>query len=163
MVGLFLLIMNKLSRYFNQPYPKSNQNWLTVFIISFFVFLFLVLYKPFGLNSADQNIILLVSSYFAGVTFIVLFIHLILIEAFFKKAFEEEKWTIGKELLWLLWILIAIALANALFDLIYNSNWNVTFSLVFSYLKIYIGCVVISYNCDDSNKTATAFLKNIKM
>lgn len=127
--------MNRLLKYLNQPYPKNDQNWPTVFLISLFVFLFLFIYQPFGLNSSDQKTVLIVSAYFAGVTFFVLFIHLILIENLFKNVFNEGNWTTGKELLWLLWILISIALANALFDVIYNSNWNLTISLVVDYVK----------------------------
>jgi hypothetical protein len=127
--------MNKFFKHLKQPYPKSSQNWPTVFVISFFVFLFLAVYQPFGLNLADQPTVLLVSSYFSGISFLVLFIHLIIIESFFKKLFREDKWTLGKELLWLSWVIISIALANALFDVIYNSNWSLTFPLIFSYLK----------------------------
>ncbi len=89
-----------------KPYPlyinlKQNFPYYTAF--AFFFVLFLIIFQPFGLNRLqwpNKNFILL------GLGVVALFVmsfNCIIFPRLFQKFFHEEKWTVGREILWQLW------------------------------------------------------------
>jgi len=89
----------------------------------------MVIFQPFGLAGYSEYDKLLLLSGYGFVTFLVLCLNLFLIPGIFSFFFQETKWTIWKELLFLLWILFTIGLGN----LFYTSaffNLRLTFSSV---------------------------------
>jgi len=77
------------------------------------------------------------------VTFLVLLINLIIIESIFPKAFSEKNWTIGKEFLWLMWIIFSIGLGNAVYTSFFIDyfQFNFQFFLIFQLFTIVIGAI----------------------
>jgi hypothetical protein len=133
-----------LKRYLNQPFPKLTSRWKLIITISLFVTIFLILFQPFGIHLL-QNKILVLSGY-GLVTFLVLFINLIIVEHLFTKTFREKNWTIGKEFLWLLWIIFCIGLGNALFTnyLFDYFRFNLMFFVKFQLFTLAIGLIPTS-------------------
>lgn len=133
-----------LKNYLNQPFPKLTSRWKLIITISLFVAIFLIIFQPFGIHLI-QNKILILSGY-GLVTFLVLFINLIVVEHLFPKNFSEKKWTIGKEFLWLLWIIFCIGLGNALYTnyLFDYFRFNLMFFVQFQLITLTIGLIPTS-------------------
>ena len=86
--------------YFNRPYPFSFQPLRRVKQIiptGICVFLFLILFKPFG---GDVFII----AYMISAAGFAALLTTVLIPLFFPKYFDEVKWTIKRNLIWVLWM-----------------------------------------------------------
>ena len=159
-----------LKNYFSQPFPKLKSRWKLIISISLFVAIFLIIFQPFGIHSI-QNKILVLSGY-GLVTFIVLFINLIIVEHIFPKTFNEKNWTIGKEFLWLLWIIFCIGLGNALYTnyLFDYFRFNLMFFIQFQLFTLTIGLIPTSiliitkqkYLLQKNIKSAQELNKNLK-
>jgi len=96
---------------FNNPYPFSDDlkhNTKIIFFTSLGVFAFLFLFQPFDINSLPVKDKYYLLSGLAGITFLALSLHLLLIPSLFPKTFNTEGWNIKKEILWNLWILFTI-------------------------------------------------------
>lgn len=134
--------MNIVS-YLKQPFPKLKSKWRLIILISLFVALFLIIFQPFGINYMEQKNKLLILSGYGLVTFLTLFINLILIENIFPKGFSENHWTIWKEFAWLLWIIFSIGLGNALYTnyLIDYFRFDFKFFVIFQFFTIVIGAI----------------------
>jgi len=133
-----------LKKYLNQPFPKLTSRWKLIITISLFVAIFLIIFQPFGIHLI-QNKIFVLSGY-GLVTFIVLFINLIIIENIFPKTFSEKNWTIGKEFLWLLWIIFCIGLGNAIYTnyLFDYFRFNLMFFVQFQLITLTVGLIPTS-------------------
>lgn len=133
--------MNFLT-YLKQPFPKLESRWKLIISISIFVALFLIILQPFDINLMKKGTgkIIILSGY-GLVTFIVLFINLIIIEHIFKKTFNERNWTIAKEFSWLMWIIFSIGLGNALYTmyLIDFFKINFLFFVKFQIITVTVG------------------------
>lgn len=108
----------QLLKYLKQPFPKAQSQWATIVAISLFVFLFLYIFKPFGIDASRNPQYLIHTLGYGLATFIALVFTLIFIEKVFSKAFEEDKWTIWKEFIWLAANIFLIAIANAIYTII---------------------------------------------
>lgn len=94
-----------------QPYPTCEskaRNWRVIISISLFVALFMLVFQPFGLASLPEKYKVPVLVGYGLVSFCVLFLNLMVIE----RLFNEEKWKVYKELLWTMWIIFSIGVAN---------------------------------------------------
>jgi len=115
--------MKKLLTYLKQPYPCSENSWGTLIFISLFVSIFLIVFKPFGAGGINQKEQFWILAGYGGVTFLVLFLNMILMPLIFKKQFAEITWTLGKQIIWLCWILFTIGLGNYFYSRIFF-NFN---------------------------------------
>lgn len=114
--------------YLKQPFPKLESRWKLIISISIFVALFLIILQPFDINlmkNGTEKIVIL--SGYGLVTFIVLFINLIVVEHIFKKTFNERTWTIAKEFSWLMWIIFSIGLGNAFYTMYLIDYFKINF------------------------------------
>lgn len=92
-----------------------------------FVFTFLWIFRPFQIDTMDQPLVW-ISGGFGLVTFISMVILNVLVPKLIPGFFQEEKWTVGKELLWTMVHISIIGLANFLFFSFYaggNFSWGV--------------------------------------
>ena len=137
--------MNLLT-YLNQPFPKLESRWKLIILISLFVALFLIIFQPFGINLMKSNHKIIVLSGYGLVTFIALFINIILIENIFPKLFDERNWKIWKEFLWLMWVIFSIGLGNAFYTdyLINYLDSGFQFFLTFQFFTLVIGLIPVS-------------------
>ncbi len=135
-----------LIKYINQPFPKAESRWRVIIFISLFVALFLIVFQPFGINLFKSNIKILILSGYGLVTFIALFINLILVENTFQKFFAEKNWTIWKDFIWLIWIIFSIGLGNALytFYIFDNLTFNIQVLIVFQFTTLKVAVIPIT-------------------
>src|SRR5918911_231215 len=97
----------------SQPFPGYQFSW-RILRFSFFaglsVFLILALLKPFGMGELPVNKLWLHAASYGAVTFILVSLNACIIPSVFPEIFEESRWTVGKEMLMMLWQIITIAI-----------------------------------------------------
>jgi hypothetical protein len=127
--------------FLKQPYPCNNDirfQLKLAFYISFFVTLFLILFKPFGLSNypgADLNLLIL--GY--GITCFLVLISVFLILRKFKKK-SEETWTTGKEILETLIYIFFVAIGNLLYThFVFGSELTFASLIQFQVITLLVG------------------------
>ena len=95
--------------YFFINSPKFNL--LLCFGVGFFIFLFLYLFQPFGIRYIDNNKLLYTAG-FGLVTFIIQLCFFLLFPYLFQSFFDDEKWTVGKNILFLFLLILSITFGN---------------------------------------------------
>ncbi len=108
--------MSKILVGLNKPYPleerKLEQMKLAI-LFGIVVFLLMYFVQPFGFDSSQKD--LLVNSIYAGVlTSVAICFDFLLLFPLFPNFFKEEKWTIGREIIFTLIIITTIASFNVL-------------------------------------------------
>lgn len=112
----------RLKERLNSPFPyylnDDRKNTLLCIAIGLFVILFHVVYKTPG--NPGITLTFAQKSLFGGVTFVVLFVHIVLIPTLFTFSFVDTlHWTVKKYILHIVWICIVIACFNATLDKLY--------------------------------------------
>jgi hypothetical protein len=143
-----------IPEFARKPYPQSHNRWAIVLIISVFVSLFMVIFQPFGLQQLETAHKILLLAGYGLVTFLVLLLDLILLPLIFPGIFNEDRWTVLDEALFLTWIVLTIAAGNYLYSVLVSIGAWVGvqgffiftgFTLAIAILPI-IGIIVISHN-----------------
>lgn len=104
---------------FNQPYPcniSHSKKAGSIAAITFFVFGFLFLFAPFGLSEFDIEYRLYVCLGYGLACAIAMTINYYLIQPLFPHLFVESEWTVGRQLLWIGWILLTISVFNSIYS-----------------------------------------------
>lgn len=103
-----------ISSLFKRPYPLPEtwrRQWTMTIALSGAVFLFLFLFRPFN-GQRDTLAVFWGSLEGAATVFGVVMLYYGLVFRLFPAYFREAQWTTGRESLWTLVIIVAIALAN---------------------------------------------------
>ncbi len=107
--------MNRIFSWLNEPYPVSASFIIVLrdsFLYGLFVFLFLLSFQPFGLDSSFPNKLVIISGYGAVTTLIFPLFYLVG-KWIFPDYFRAENWKVGRQLFQTMSTLLLIALANA--------------------------------------------------
>ncbi|WP_080054023.1 LytTR family DNA-binding domain-containing protein [Spirosoma aerolatum] len=102
-------------RFLNQPYPSEDspgRELQKAAFIGLFVGLFLWVFQPFGINNWDTPNKDLKIAGFGAVTFIVTAFNFIVWRRLFPKPFSEERWTVGREIIFVIANILLIAITN---------------------------------------------------
>lgn len=113
-------------------------------LFGLFVFIFLFVFRPFGLNTLS-GILLLVCAGFGMVTFAAMVILNVFLPRFFKKFYREENWTLGKEMIQTVLNIVLIGIFNFLFFSYFISqkfSWTAFFWFQFSAFAV--GAIPVS-------------------
>jgi competence protein ComGF len=114
--------------FFKKPYPYytfSIRDVYSNFLIGCFVAFFLIVFQPFGVSIWQTNHKLLKLFGFGFVSFICPLFYRLVSSTLFKKSNPEETWTVWKETLSLLFVIVFIAFGNLYFgNLIRISHFN---------------------------------------
>jgi len=130
------------------PYPKDSnfkKKVFTALIFGNFVFVFLLLFQPFGISEWKVPNKALVLSGYGAITFIAVLFNSVFIEKWIKNWFAEKNWKVWKEILWALWNIILIGTLNLLY-----SKWQMDFKLSFiaffsyQWITLLIGLLPVS-------------------
>lgn len=116
--------------FLNKPYPFNDDlkyNAKIIFFISIGVLAFFLVFQPIDIRQFTNKEIFYLVSGIAASTFIVLSFSLLLLPSFFPKLFESKSWNIKKEIVWNIWIVLAISASHFLF-----------YSLLFGLLHIHL-------------------------
>lgn len=101
-----------------RPYPlvssvKSKLIWSASFGV--YVFLFLVIFRPYGLDTFGPWLIVLYAFAFGGITLGTMLFNLIFLPRIFPDFFDEERWTTGREIFITLVHIFLIGAVNFIF------------------------------------------------
>lgn len=151
-------MIRKLISSLQKPYPLNiDFNRVLPFILAFgfFISIFLIIFQPFGLNnyhSPDKTLQLI------GMGFIVtilLSVNLLAIPKIISSVFSEDRWNIGREITWNIWLSVTTILGSSFYWVlvtgqtvsaayIYRASLN---SLVFTLFltPISVLCVMSNY------------------
>lgn len=128
--------------FLNRPYPFSFQpirRIKQIIPIGICVFLFLVLFKPF-VNDDDQDIII-ISAYMVTCASFAALLTTVIIPLIFPKYFSEYKWTLKRNLVWVImmnviFVTILFFGSNIFVIYRYNSFHDLTLNKYLWYLYI---------------------------
>jgi len=98
-----------------QPYPAVTeplQKLRTALVTGFTVGLFLFVFRPFGISDADVSSVALFIWGYGFVTTLVLLLLLFGMPRLLPRMFAEERWTVGKNVLFFIFIVVVIGSAN---------------------------------------------------
>lgn len=108
-----------MANILTQPYPcemsRRERAGITAGV-SLFVVFFLAVFAPFGLDAFDPGQRLLLSLGYGLACAAAMSADYLLIMPLLPGLFDEEKWTVGRQMLWIVWILFTIGLANSVFS-----------------------------------------------
>ena len=114
-------MFQKIFTRLRQPYPlflEFSKTFPVIVGISLFVPLFLFVFKPFDLTDADLQTRPLFFAGFGAVTFILLSFNVYVLPRLLPKLFDEDRWTVGREMLWILWLVFSGVSGAAVFEFI---------------------------------------------
>ena len=104
-------------KFLNKPYPFNDdlkRNAKSILFISFGVIVFLFLFQPIEISSFSNKEIFYLVTGLAVSTFLVLTLNLIVMPSLFPKLFNSGKWDIKREIIWNIWIILAISSSDLL-------------------------------------------------
>ncbi|HPF49949.1 MAG TPA: LytTR family transcriptional regulator DNA-binding domain-containing protein, partial [Draconibacterium sp.] len=104
-------------------------NFRSILSVSLGIFLFLLFFQPFTLRNPDFNNRLIILATFGAITLVLLSIFRLVIPSIFTRAFSEERWTVGKE--------IIIDLVFVIFN-----------SVAFSFFARFVGKIPITFHTE---------------
>lgn len=131
---------NQLNRPF-KPVAKSRDKLLSILVFGLFIFLFLFLFRPFGMSELKTRQQFLISLGFGLVTTFVLFIFKYL----FEPVVTKTRWTLGKNLLWDLFIASSIGVANYFYiNMVFNQPFVFKYMLYGIWTAILVGSIPVS-------------------
>jgi hypothetical protein len=133
--------------FFKRPYGETETNrskFISILVFGLFIFLFLYLFKPFGMSQLKPFHQLFISLGFGLITSFILVVFKFLIEP----LVVGERWTVGKNILWDIVIASSIGAANYLYIcIIFDLSFTVVYLLFSVWTAILVGSipVTISY------------------
>jgi hypothetical protein len=125
--------------FLQRPYPfeaSIPRRIVVALLFGLFVFAFLAFFEPFGIRFMTEGK-LTVSIGFGLVSFLVMCL-LGLLPPLLPELFDEERWTVGKELLWVVFHLVLIGIGNAIYAC-YNGLGSWTAPLFLAYQGYTVG------------------------
>ncbi|MFM2363780.1 MAG: hypothetical protein RLZZ316_2682 [Bacteroidota bacterium] len=100
-----------------QPFPSFNpsiRGVIICLIAGIAVILVLVVLKPFYFATLPLHLQWSYATAYGLCTIIVSILNTVLLPYFFPKLFKELGWTVGKEMLFFIWLLFCVAVGNVL-------------------------------------------------
>jgi DNA-binding LytR/AlgR family response regulator len=133
-------------QFLQQPYPFSNDSLKrlrSAFLISLFVFVFLYIFRPFGIDRLE-NVLKYVSGY-GIVTFLVMTLTGVIIPFLFPESFAENSWSVKKEIRHVMLIVLFIATGNLIFSNYMNvAEVSIRSFISFSFFTILIAVIPVT-------------------
>jgi len=108
-----------MNKYFNKPFPfveSKRDRILVSFLFSLFIFVFILIFQPFGIFNIQNFKILYILGYF-GITFSVLLLSFFVAPLLFKTFFNFDNWTIGKNVIFIALQFLVITVLNWIYNI----------------------------------------------
>jgi len=129
--------------YLNQPYPFYLSRWKTSVMTCIYIGLFMLIFQPFGLSNYHGIYKTLICLGYGLVTLIVLVFDSYIIHSLFKNWFNNNNWSVKKQIIWQLVIIFSIGLANSIYTSWLNSSWYLSTFLIFQFYTFAVGIIPI--------------------
>ncbi|MGZ8540027.1 MAG: LytR/AlgR family response regulator transcription factor [Chitinophagaceae bacterium] len=128
------------------PYTTSSQSQLkTALGFGLFISVFLLVFKPFGLDVFPASRLVFISTMYGLITFSCIFLTLVMLPIFFPGVFKEDKWTTGKQIVHTSAVIIVVGLANYLISpFLVDTNYSLQDLLWFQGITLAIALLPVS-------------------
>jgi hypothetical protein len=140
--------MHGLFDSLNKPFPffsNNNQKWVASISFGSFIFFFLVVFQPFGINDIKIPITLYVLG-FSIITCISLWIAFFILPWIFRDFFRKGKWTVGKSFIFSLGIMLSISLFNFSYYQAFSTETNTHHTILgFLFITASIGIIPLAF------------------
>ena len=134
-----VLIIMILNRAFPLDAPSLKSFRYTMYA-ALCVFLILVLLQPFGLDELSTSQRIVHSFLYGLVTFVIASANTMLLPVIFRQVYNEQRWTVGKELLHMCWQIVSIAMGNLLLThWLYNTSLSWHNLFMFLWITLAVG------------------------
>ena len=103
--------------WLKKPFPlieSPRDKILLSFIIGIVVFLFLALFRPFGIDTIQEDVLLYLSG-FGIISTVVTAFSFIVLPLIVPRQMNTNNWTTGKNVLLIVWILMIITILNYIY------------------------------------------------
>lgn len=143
--------MQTIIKWLNRPYPFDGSwrdNWRNALFGGLFVFLFLLVFQPFGIRVSDGNLgkAAIIFGYFGLVTAGTLIFAALIMRAL-PSFFKEDGWVIWKEVFSNILFVMMIGTGNMVLALfIFNNPFNWTTFFVWQKMTFIIGIFPILFS-----------------
>lgn len=131
-----------MNEYLNKPLPfieNKKHRLLTSLSFSAFIFVFLYVFQPFGMSNVVYNLPIFILGFFC-ITFFVLMFSFFVLPFIFKKFFDFDKWTVKKNIVFILFQVLAISVLNWLYNSSFSKDITTKYSLfVFVFMTFAVG------------------------
>jgi hypothetical protein len=112
-------ITSSIYNIFQRPFPLETDSAKRVMVSALFgvcVAAILLALQPFGLSRYQGDWKTLIICFYGVITFLCMMSNYFVLEKIFSKYFEEESWTVGKHIIFLLIHILTIATVNFLYS-----------------------------------------------
>lgn len=110
-----------------------------------FIFVFLIVFKPFQLDDLNWDRLLLITFIYGAVTFTCVLAPTALLPLIFPNYFNEKSWTTGKQIFLIAVVFFLVGIVNYLVSpLIVNTKWNITDAIWFQGITLAVGLLPVS-------------------
>jgi len=127
-----------------KPVAAPGDKLFSILVFGLFIFLFLYLFEPFGMSGLKPRQQFFISLGFGFVTTFVLFIF----KYFFEPVITKNRWTLGKNIVWDIFIASSIGVANYFYiSLVFHQPFVFKYLLLGIWTTMLVGSipVTISY------------------
>ncbi len=149
--------------FLQKPYPSKlglKNGIQSAFGVSLFMVIFFLVFKPFGLGNLPTGILFKVVLFFSLVNAVATFLVIYGFSFLFPKFYNEDDWTIGREIILFLVLFLFISGGCSLVNIFYDfmpANFN-TFLRVFLYVLAF-GILPVGFSI--MNKYNSQLRKNL--
>ena len=116
----------------NRPFPffeSPGQRILVPFLFSVFIYVFLMVFQPFGLSEIEYRKPIFIAGFFA-ITFLVMVFSYYLLPMIFHDVFNPDNWTVRKNIWFIFWQILTIGFFNWLYNATVGDGVSQQHSLV---------------------------------
>lgn len=134
----------------NNPYPciyGQKSNVITALCIGVFVAVFLLIFEPFGITESTDSYKILKTLGFGLVSFVTLMTFYFLVPRIFPNFFKEKNYTVGRELISCIGLILSVGLANGLYSEYVLNEQAMTSLLVMIWQTFLVGIFPLVFLC----------------
>lgn len=124
-----------LARPFPQPGDSLRSFLITASSFGVFVTLFLSLFTPIGLNEVPVPMLYVHTLVYGVLCSAIMLSNSLVLPRLLPRAFEAERWNVGKHIGFSLWTVLTVALGNVVYS-VWQFHFQVSFSTVTTFLGI---------------------------
>ncbi len=120
-------MFNSLTDLSKRPFPlieTNGEKFSLSLILGLFIFVFLSVFQPFGLNKLVENKYLYFFCY-GAISFFIELIFTFGLMKLFQRFYDSEQWTLGRHIINVFFLIVSLAFLNWLFTVwVVDSKYN---------------------------------------
>lgn len=139
-----------LKALFDKPFPyyeSSSRRIKSALFSGFLVFIFLFIFRPFSLYRFDNLFALQITAGYGILTCIMVLLNVFWVTKIFPKYFRESGWSVRREILFIMWIIFTIGLANAIYSgFVFTDTLSFEYVAMFQVFTLLVAILPVSIN-----------------